>query len=311
MKERNQILIKLIVSHIILLPVLVLTSFIYRGYGFLLLSITQTGLLIIFLAGYWEFFSIQFKWVYSLSIEILIFICLLKVNSQFSSLPWTLCLMLGQLFLLIAFIRIILVIFWRDRLKLEILFPFHEGVYLVTDGGNSKISRLMNYHFHSPVHKKKNTNKSMLYATDIVRLDSNDRKFLSFRNEDYPCFGENLYSPINGRIAKVINDIEDNQPFSGNYPYNTGNTVVIKKDNLYFLLGHLKRGSIVVQEGETITANQLLGQAGNSGMSERPHLHMQLMQSDTEDYWKGTGYCIQFRNINLFKNRIIKIKERS
>ena len=43
---------------------------------------------------------------------------------------------------------------------------------------------------------------------------------------------------------KVVDGIPDNEPWSGNYPYNTGNTVVIQKDDYYLLLGHLKKDSI-------------------------------------------------------------------
>ena len=203
--------------------------------------------------------------------------------------------------------KIIVVIFKNDREKLEIEFPFHQGTYLITDGGNSKWSRLMNYHFHSVVHKKRGTNQSMLYATDVVKRTDGKLKILPKQNEDYPIFNEKVYSPMEGVVFKIVNDIDDNIPFAGNYPYNTGNTVVIKNNKSYFLLGHLKKGSIVVREGEFVPRNTFIAEAGNSGMSERPHLHMQLMKSETDDYWKGTGICIQYKNKNLYKNRLVNV----
>ena len=118
-------------------------------------------------------------------------------------------------------------------------------------------------------------------------------------------FGEKVYSPMDGVVINVENSIPDNEPFTGNYPYNTGNTVVIQKDNCFLLLGHLKRGSISVSAGDVIKANDLLGMAGNSGWTERPHLHMQLVKSDSDLYWYGTGIEIRYKNINLFKNRLI------
>jgi hypothetical protein len=63
--------------------------------------------------------------------------------------------------LIFLFLKIIIVIFKHDKGALEIEFPFKEGKYLITDGGNSRISRLMNYHFYSRVHKKKKTNLSI------------------------------------------------------------------------------------------------------------------------------------------------------
>jgi hypothetical protein len=279
--------------------------------GILFVPVAQTILVMLFLAGYWEFSGIRFKWAYCLGIEVLIVgIGLLLSFSGKNGLPGLIELLVFvclQLYLFAILGRIIVVIFKNDREKLEIEFPFQQGTYLITDGGNSKWSRLMNYHFHSVVHKMRGTNQSMLYATDVVKLTDGKLKILPKQNEDYPIFDEKVYSPMEGVVFKVVNDIDDNTPFSGNYPYNTGNTVVIKKDRSYFLLGHLKKGSIVVREGDSIARNAFIGEAGNSGMSERPHLHMQLMKSETDDYWKGTGICIQYKNRNLYKNRLVKV----
>jgi murein DD-endopeptidase MepM/ murein hydrolase activator NlpD len=124
---------------------------------------------------------------------------------------------------------------------------------------------------------------------------------------EYPIYNENVYSPIDGEVVKVENNINDNEPFIGKYPYNTGNTVVIRNNNYYFLLGHLKKGSIMVKEGQIVERNKLIGQVGNSGFSERPHLHMQLIHCASDNYWFGNGISIQYEGKNIYKNRIIKI----
>jgi murein DD-endopeptidase MepM/ murein hydrolase activator NlpD len=164
----------------------------------------------------------------------------------------------------------------------------------------------MNYHFYSPIHKKNRTNNSMKFATDIVKVNSSKKTFLPPNNEDYLIFEEEVYCPMAGSIIKVENGIEDNIPYSGNYPYNTGNTVVIKNNDYYFLIGHLKKGSITVKLGDSVQQNDLIAKAGNSGYSERPHIHMQLISSQTDNYWKGLGVNISFQNKNLYKNRQIK-----
>jgi hypothetical protein len=211
-----------------------------------------------------------------------------------------------QAYLLFEIAKMFIVIFRHDKNRSEIIFPFRQGKYLVTDGGNSKTSRLMNYHFYSPVHMKNKTNYSMLFATDIVRIDNQRRRFLPAQNEDYPIFGEKVFSPVSGVVVRVENSINDNTPYSGGYPYNTGNTIVIRNDSRYFLLGHLKKGSIIVKAGDVISGNDYLAEAGNSGYSERSHIHMQLVECDTENFWKGIGISIAFNNKNLFKNRIIR-----
>ena len=310
MTERNQIALKFVATHIALLPLLLFLSLALPKVGILFVPVAQTILFILFFAGYWEFSGIHFKWIYCLCIEfIIIGIGLILSFSGINDLPGLIELIIFvclQLYLFTILGKILTVIFKNDREKLEIEFPFQQGTYLITDGGNSKISRLMNYHFHSVVHKKRGTNQSMLYATDVVKLKDKKLQFLPKQNEDYPIFGEKVYSPMEGIVHKIVNDIDDNLPFSGNYPYNTGNTIMIRNGNHYFLLGHLKKGSIVVQEGELIARNTFIAQAGNSGMSERPHLHMQLMKSETNDYWKRNGICIRYKAKNLYKNRLIK-----
>jgi len=311
MNERTQILIKLITSHIILIIGLIFISVYATKATFLFLSITQTVLCILYFAGYWEFFGQRFRKFFSASIEFLILLAFawkiyLGINNDANAFL-LLILSLIQAYLLFELIKIIIVILKKDSNAPDIEFPFKQGHYLITDGGDSRISRLMNYHYYSPTHRKNKTNNSMLYATDIVKFTNDESVFLPEQNEAYPVFNEKIYCPMGGIVVKVENNIPDNKPFAGNYTYNTGNTVIIKNDNLYLLLGHLKKGSIIVKEGDKIQTNDLIGAAGNSGWTERPHLHMQLIKSDTNNYWFGKGVCIRYKNKNLYKNRLINM----
>jgi len=172
-----------------------------------------------------------------------------------------------QAWSLFLLIKIFIVIFKHEKAALEIVFPFKEGKYLISDGGNSRISRLMNYHFYDPVHKKKKTNLSMLFATDIVKIKNYGSNYLPHENDDYPIFGEKVFSPVSGIVVKVENGIKDNIPYSGHYPYNIGNSVY----------------------------------------SERPHIHIQLINSLTDKYWTGTGISLEYKGKNLYKNRLIKV----
>jgi hypothetical protein len=263
----------------------------------------------LYFSGYWEFFGLRFRRIFCGGIELILLVLFFHGLFHGISLPENLYLIvalsLAECYLLILLIRIIMVIYKKDSIRMDIEFPFQNGTYLVTDGGNSRISRLMNYHYHSPVHRKKRTNLSMLYATDIVKIKNENPLWLPLKNEDYPAFNDRIYSPIDGTVVKVVNDIPDNEPWSGNYPYNTGNTLVIQKENYFLLMGHLKKDSIRVKEGDVIRARDWIASAGNSGFSERPHLHMQLIKSDSPDFWSGTGICIRYKNRNLYKNRMI------
>ena len=131
-----------------------------------------------------------------------------------------------------------------------------------------------------------------------------------FRFNDQPYsngISGKVFCPMSGVVFKVENSVKDNVPYSGNYPYSTGNTIVIRNDRRYILLGHLKMGSIRVDVGNVVSENDWLAEAGNSGYSERSHIHMQLIESDSENFWKGMGISIQYKGKNLFKNRVIEV----
>ena len=311
MNERTQLSLKLIVSHVILLPFLIFISLIINKDSFLLVSITQTVLIILLLSGYWEFLGLRFKKIYFFSSEaILILVLLLRLlylNKTGNNLYLVVILALLQFWLSFLLVKIIISIFRREKEAIEIVFPFRQGKYLITDGGNSRISRLMNYHYFSPVHKKKKTNLSMLFATDIVKIKNSGSNYLPPENDSYSIFGEKVFSPAGGVVVMVENGIKDNVPYSGNYPYNTGNTIVIRQGNNYLLLGHLKMDSIRVKEGDIINANDLIAEAGNSGYSERPHIHIQLINSLTDSYWSGKGVSMEYKGKNLYKNRLIRL----
>jgi hypothetical protein len=312
MKERTILIVKLVSSHLILLPFTIFLSLLINSASFLPILICQTLLIILFLSGYWEFLGLKFKIIYSFLIELLI---LATAVRKFADQPVTdpnpiliLLLIILQVFLMFLLSRILIVIFWKFRKSMEIVFPFSTGTYLITDGGNSKISRLMNYHFYSLIHRRNKTNYSMLYATDIVKINNINQKFFPPRNEDYPIYGEKVFSPLSGVVIKFENNIPDNIPYSGGYPYNSGNTIVIKNGNKYLLLGHLKHGSIRVVNGQNILQGDWLAEAGNSGYTERPHIHMQLIECDSESYWKGIGIPILYRYKNLYKNRVVGLE---
>ncbi len=311
MNERSGIGAKLISTHIILPVGLSIASFFISSDAFLFYTLVQSLLFVLYFSGYWEFFGLRFRKIFCAAFELLLLAILyykiIQEHTVRPNLILIIILAIVQTYILIEIIKIIVVIKENNITAFQIEFPFRNGTYLVTDGGNSKISRLMNYHFYSPVHKRNKTNNSMLYATDIVKIVSNRRKFLPTQNDNYGIFGEKLFSPIDGEVVKVADSIDDNIPYKGNYPYNTGNTVVIRQNNLYLLLGHLKKGTIKVKEGDNISSGDPVAEAGNSGLSERPHLHMQLMKSETLNYWKGTGICIKYGHKNLYKNRLIEM----
>jgi murein DD-endopeptidase MepM/ murein hydrolase activator NlpD len=94
----------------------------------------------------------------------------------------------------------------------------------------------------------------------------------------------------------VVDGVKDNVPGVLNPIYIPGNTVIIKTNNgEYAFFAHFKQHSIVVKQGQKISAGTLLGFCGNSGNSSEPHLHFHLQ--NVEDMTKATGIKCYFEQL--------------
>ncbi|MBB6715020.1 M23 family metallopeptidase [Clostridium gasigenes] len=194
---------------------------------------------------------------------------------------------------------------------INLSLPFKNGKYIITDGGDGKISSLLNYHNKAQIHKNGKSNTSMRYATDISKLNKigfTVKNVLTKENEDYEIFHEKVYCPCDATIVEIVNGIEENISFNGKYPYNVGNRIILKIDNYYIVMGHLVKDSIIVKVGNRVKLGQQLAIVGNSGLTPRPHLHMQVSKCEDGQCWQGKSIPIFFNELYYpIKNKIIKV----
>ena len=145
--------------------------------------------------------------------------------------------------------------------------PFKDGKYIIMQGGSNEINI-----FHR-------RSKFSIYSLDVVRLNEFGNRAGGIFPEnlnDYAIYGTDIYSPCEGTVIGVINDIEDNTPGRVKQSWKAGNFVLIKStDGLTLMLAHLKKGSIIVDKDDKITYGTYLGKVGNSGNSFEPHLHIE------------------------------------
>lgn len=195
--------------------------------------------------------------------------------------------------------------------KNQYIFPV-KGVWRVTcnwDGPNS----------HRGAYSQE-------FAFDLDQLDSNLQVILNQKrpNEEYPCYGKEVIAVADGEVLDSFDQLPENPSscsdlskeqiikFAQEYGYvhlSGGNQVVLKHSNgEYSFYAHLIPGSLSVKKGDKVKRGQILGKVGNSGNSDGPHLHFQLM--DGPDKSTARGLPCRFINIKNCEGEQVKLIDR-
>jgi murein DD-endopeptidase MepM/ murein hydrolase activator NlpD len=131
------------------------------------------------------------------------------------------------------------------------------------------------------------------FAWDFVAVGPEGAESPAYRkshlNKDAFGFGQPIVAPAAGRVVRVVADVLDNDGLDS-YPRHSlletlerpewvfGNFVVVDVGaSAFILLGHLRHGSIAVAPGQLVSAGDRIGECGNSGNAQIPHLHLQVM----------------------------------
>jgi Peptidase family M23 len=142
------------------------------------------------------------------------------------------------------------------------------------------------------------------YAIDYLQLTPDGRLFAGDKGDlaSYPCYGVDVHAVADGAVLAVVDNLPEQVP--GALPTNlpldqyAGNRVIqdIGGGN-YVMYAHLKTGSVKVKVGDRLTTGQILGGLGNSGNTDAPHLHFQLMS--TPEPLRSNGLPFVFDKFRL------------
>jgi hypothetical protein len=170
-----------------------------------------------------------------------------------------------------------------------------RGIWLTGHAGASEIT---NGHL---------TNR---YAIDILKLGPDGRLYKGREEDvtDFYSYNEPIYAPADGRVTQLVNSMESDLIGTIDRDNPGGNYIIIDIGNEKFVyFGHLKKGSITVEEGQFVKAGTLIGYIGNSGNSTHPHLHMHIQNKPTSNPEGRITY--PFRFLNMRRNRLLFWKE--
>jgi murein DD-endopeptidase MepM/ murein hydrolase activator NlpD len=82
-----------------------------------------------------------------------------------------------------------------------------------------------------------------------------------------------------------------------------GNYVIIQNENRFIMLAHLRPNSIKINKYDSVKVNDYIGEAGNSGYSIEPHLHIEVHEQISSN---TIPVSIMFDNEFYTYNDVIK-----
>jgi serine/threonine protein kinase len=164
--------------------------------------------------------------------------------------------------------------------------PF-RGEWLVVNGGRST---LINIHYGHPNQRD---------ALDLELLvNGQERTGDRQKWSSFPSWGQTVYAPADGKIAKVVNDLDDNPVGHADDEHAAGNHVAIDLGNGRFvMMAHLQKGSVLVAPGENVRIGQPIARCGNSGNTSHPHLHLQVQSGPDFSEPDLKTFPILFRDV--------------
>lgn len=160
------------------------------------------------------------------------------------------------------------------------------------------------HHARSQITMNGVTRVPQRYAQDYLYLDPATGKMYSGDDEtiarNYYGFGRELYAVGNGTVVYVQDGVPDIEITTMKPPATIetalGNGVVIDLGNRkYACYGHMVNGSVRVKTGDPVKEGQVIGMMGNTGNSDAPHLHFQVITDDPV-VLGGEGYPIVYRS---------------
>lgn len=150
------------------------------------------------------------------------------------------------------------------------------------------------------------------FAIDWVKLGPDGRFFRkdASANANFYGYGAEVLAVADGVVSALVTDIPDND---GNNPQSarsvtldtiTGNSLILDLGNGRFALyAHLQPGSVKVSIGDRVSAGQVLALLGNSGNSDAPHLHFQIMDANSPLGAEGLPFAFKaFTHLGTLEN---------
>jgi hypothetical protein len=138
---------------------------------------------------------------------------------------------------------------------------------------------------------------SQRFAVDWERIDDEGRLLRGDPkdNGSYHIFGDPVLAVADATVVASRNDLPEQPP--GKLPDGLpideadGNFVILEvASGAYALYAHMQPGSVRVRAGDRVRRGDQIGRVGNSGNTQAPHLHFQMMDGPSGFASNGIPY---------------------
>lgn len=163
----------------------------------------------------------------------------------------------------------------------SLAFPFKGSDYFVLNGGNHS---LISSHMKTLDEKFRNY-RGESYGVDIVKLNQSGTRssgLLPKALDQYEIYGEPVYAPCTGRVVASEGHRPDMVPPQPDREHLLGNFVLLRCEPADVLLAHFRQDGVAVASEDFVTTGQYLGEVGNSGNTNEPHLHIHAQSPGNE-----------------------------
>jgi len=162
------------------------------------------------------------------------------------------------------------------------------------------------HHFSAQITMGGVTRVPQKYAQDWIYIDPATGKPVegdSALARNYFGFGKEILSVANGTVVDMLDGLPDHEmiysPQGVTIATAAGNYVIVDiGDGKYACYAHMVNGSVRVAPGDRVTDGQVLGLMGNSGNSDLPHLHFQVVEGKAS-FLGAEGYPHVYRAFNV------------
>lgn len=164
----------------------------------------------------------------------------------------------------------------------DLAAPLQGEGYCVISGGASPV---LNFHM-ATLAPGREAYRGQSYGLDFIAFSRTGLRTRGDRwleplpraPSAYRIFGAPIHAPCAGVVVAAVDGLPDQPAGVADRSHMAGNHVILQCEGYEVLLAHMRQGSLRVRAGERLDVDAPLGQVGNTGNTDEPHLHVSVQR---------------------------------